>query len=168
MHTAHASKLSPRRVLVVAGAGRGRHRLWQIVRSERALAQRLREAAMDDDPLPLVDVLSCAASQLLLARQTLYSSQLPLPCTLHSLGYDLRASPRFVGFVPEQVYDDEESPDEPEGAALVERELGPVIEGLQDDRSDFGEIAKAAMRCAEVEPTHSGLRTIARLMARRG
>lgn len=165
VHAAHITKLSGRRVLVLADAGRGRFRLWQIVRNERTLAQRLREAAMDDDPVQLVTVLAGAATQLLAARDTLCSPRLALPCRLASLGYDLRAPPLFVDLVPERGDDD--VIEEIEGAALVERELAPVIDGLRDDRSDFAEIAEAVIRTAELEPSRPGLRDIAQLVLRR-
>jgi signal recognition particle receptor subunit beta len=164
VHAAHLAKLSPRRVLVLADAGHGRFRLWQVMRVERPLLLRLREAAMDDDPVQLVTVLAGSASQLLRARETLHTPRLPLACTLRTIGYDLRQAPIYVDLVPEQADEDRE---EPEGNALVERELDPIVEGLFDDRSDFTEIADAVIRAAELEPSRPGLRALAQLVLRR-
>lgn len=165
VHAAHIQKLSPRRVLVLADAGQGRYRLWQIIRTERTLADRLHEASMDDDPAQLVTVLAGAASQLLVARESLHTHRLPLPCTLRSLSYDLRSAPLYVDLVPEIT--DEDGAEEPSGSVLVQRELDPIITGLFDDRGDFIEIADAVIRSAEMEPTRPGLRALAQLVLRR-
>lgn len=160
VHAAHLASLSPRRVLVLAEAGQGRHRLWQLVRIERTLRERLALVAMDGDPLQVAFELAGASAQLLRARAVLHTQRLPLACTLDTVGHDWARAPVFVGIVPEQ---DDEQGEELEGAALVQRELAPFVRGLADDRGDFAEIASELRRVARREAPRPGLGELARL-----
>lgn len=164
VHTANLTRLSPRRVLVLAEAGGGRYRLWQLVRREPTLRDRLDESVAEADALRLVADLAGVSAHLLHARESLHTPRLPLPCTLRTIGHDWRQPPLFVGIVPENAEDDRA--DEPEGAALVERELAPVLRDLARDRSDHGEIVDEIVRRAEMDAARPGLRTLAALALR--
>lgn len=161
MHTANLVRLSTRRVLVLAEAGGGRYRLWQLVRRERTLRDRIEEAMAEADALQLVADLASTSAHLVRARELLHTPRLPLPCTLRTIGSDMARDPVFVGIVPENADDDRA--DEPEGAALVDREIGPLLRELARDRGDYDEIVDEIVRRAETDATRPGLRTLAAL-----
>ena len=155
VHAANLQRLSQRRVLVLAEAGARRYRLWQLVRIEPTLARRLEHSVSDADPLQLAIDLTHAAVHLLRARETLSTPRLTLPCTLTSISADWRQPPIFVDSLREDV--DDEGNDEPHGAMLVVRELGPVLRVLARDRGDFTEIVAALVSAAEKQATRPQL-----------
>lgn len=161
IHAAHASRLSVRRVLVLAEAGAGRHRLWQVVRREPTLEDRLGEAAMDAEPSQLAAELLAALTQLESARELLDHPRLRLPCTLRTIGHDCRRPPVYVGLVPEHVDDDEREPDD--GAPSIEREFAAILRALAADRGDFEEIVRAVARAATIGGPRPGPQMLARL-----
>lgn len=158
LHTDHLRRLSEERVLLLAGAGRGRYRLWQLVRIRPALHHRL--AQIDQAPPRVARVLSEAASLLLEARRSLHCSSLRLPCTRWTVGRGAQHQPVYVGLMPllgdrARIEDD--------GPSLLERELVPVLRRLRTERTDYPEILGELGRAREQAPEDLGLRALFRI-----
>ncbi len=71
LHAANTAHLSGGRAVILAEAGSGRRRLWQIVRAEATLRERLATALPQLEPVPLADELLSVAAQLSSARDFL-------------------------------------------------------------------------------------------------
>jgi hypothetical protein len=140
MHAINMRCLSPGRTVVLAAAGFARFRLWQLIRSEQALRERVAGALQQADPVQLAAELSEVASHLVQARALLHTQDLRLPCTLWTISGETREQPRFVGLMPEVGF---AGPEEPQGAALLERELLPLLSALFRQREDAPRIADA-------------------------
>jgi hypothetical protein len=140
MHATNLRSLSPGRTVILASAGQGRFRLWQLIRSEQALRERVASALQQGDPAQLASELLEAVAHLEKARALLHTKDLRLPCTLWTVSGETREQPRFVGLMPEVGF---EAPEEPIGAALIERELFPLLKALFRTREDGPRIADA-------------------------
>ncbi len=98
MHAACKSLLSVNRCIVLASTGQGTWRLWQIVRAERALRDRLADlvhCSTDEAAARIVE----AATLLCEIGSRMQSAPCPLPCTLDTVGYSERG-PVYVGLMP--------------------------------------------------------------------
>jgi len=140
LHATNLRCLSPGRTVVLATAGHGRFRLWQLIRAEQALRERLATSLVQPDPLVLAGELVDAACHLLEARSSLHTADLPLPCTLWTVSGDLRAQPRFIGLMPEVGV---AAPAEPRGNDLLARELKPLFRALVHQRDDVTRVLTA-------------------------
>jgi hypothetical protein len=140
LHATNLRRLSPGRTVVLASAGHSQFRLWQLIRAEQALRERLATALVQTDPLLLAGELVDAAAHLLEARASLHTEDLPLPCTLWTISGDLRAQPRFIGLMPEVGV---AAPLEPYGDALLTRELLPLFRALVHQRDDVTRVITA-------------------------
>ncbi|MET0794105.1 MAG: GTPase domain-containing protein [Polyangiaceae bacterium] len=137
LHSANTSHLSPGRAVILADAGLGRLRLWQIVRSEATLRERLATALQLSDPLQVADELIGVALQLAVARDAFNGTTVTLPCTLWTVGSGGSHRPTFVGLMPAR---DSRLPEEPTGPALLLRELSPQLRELRRARVDYSEV----------------------------
>ncbi|HEY2737725.1 MAG TPA: ADP-ribosylation factor-like protein, partial [Thermoanaerobaculia bacterium] len=125
-HTVALDRLSPQRCIVLADTGWGTWRLWQLVRAEESLRQRLRTALAGAAPTATASLLRSCAGHLLAARD-LFRLTPPLPCRLEVIGED-GDRPLYVGLLPPASWgppaDEYPLADED----LVRREMQPLIE----------------------------------------
>ena len=159
-HAASASSLSAGRAVILADAGAGRLRLWQIVRAEATLRERLAQAMPLADPREVASELLAVATQLIAARESFASSSVALPCTLWSVSANSSNRPTFVGLMPAR--DDEPSP-EPGNRALIERELLLHLRQLPRARVDYATIIAHLVSLAERAHLDSPARWLAEL-----
>lgn len=137
LHCALGQRLSNDRVLLLADAGVGRQRIWQLVRTERSLQARLNAAS--DAPVPQLAQELCLVAARLLEAQALFSrASMPLACTLETVSDEVGRVPRFVGLVPTQR---RSAPRELDDHELLIRELGPALAALMGRRNDTAELA---------------------------
>lgn len=160
LHATHGRRLSPGRAVILADAGRDRYRLWQLMRSEPTLRERI-DAALAATPERVARELLQATAHLLQARETLHCDELRLPCTLSTLGASRDAPPRFVGLMPAP---DSVPPREPTGLDLVARELSALLRTLQHQRSDFAAFVRAVLEVKQREPANVAATLIAQLV----
>jgi len=146
LHSANTAHLSPGRAVILANAGAGRLRLWQIVRAEATLRERLAAALILPDAKLVGGELLSVAQQLLAAREYFASSTAPLPCTLWTVGANPSARPSFVGLMPARSHRLEP---EPTGESLLARELRPQLRELRRSRVDYTEIVDHVLALAE-------------------
>jgi signal recognition particle receptor subunit beta len=132
LHGALASHLSSGRVLILADAGRQRQRLWQLVRVERSLQDRL-HAAATAPTAKLIDELYLSASHLLEARAQFAKLGVELACTLATVGADVGRRPIFVGLVSMRPRAAAPQCDE---AEFLAKEFGPTLAPLLACRED--------------------------------
>jgi signal recognition particle receptor subunit beta len=140
LHATNIRCLSSGRTVVLASAGGGRLRLWQLIRAEQALRERLATSLALIDPAQLATDLIEAAAHLVQARIALHTPELRLPCTLWTISGDLKTQPRFVGLMPEVGQD---APEEPRGSDLITRELTPLFRALVHQRDDVPAVIEA-------------------------
>jgi signal recognition particle receptor subunit beta len=130
LHASGTGILTASRALLLADVGGGRQRMWQLVRAEPSLRERLAAPALDAESL--ARELEWIGDRLLEARASFEAAPMALPCTLWTVSASER--PRFVGLMPGPGDDAEPEPD---GEELLERELGPQLEELERQRSDY-------------------------------
>jgi len=137
LHAANAAHISPGRAVILADAGGGRLRLWQLVRVEPVLRERLAGAMSALDPKSVASGLLEVALQLLTAREWFGKGSTHLPCTLWTVGTGNTGKPAFVGLMP-----DGHSPTLPEVGpiALLQRELTPHLRELRRARVDYADV----------------------------
>ncbi|MFT3923880.1 MAG: hypothetical protein QM778_15210 [Myxococcales bacterium] len=140
--------------MILADAGSGRLRLWQLVRVEPVLRERLAGAMAAPDARSVALGFLDVALQLLTAREWFSKGAIQLPCTLWTVGSDRPNRPTFVGLMP-----DGHSPTLPEvgPAALLRRELTPHLRELRRSRVDYAEVfaevaAQASITRAQEDP----------------
>jgi len=133
-HAANAALLSTGRAVILADAGRGRLRLWQIVRSDDSLRERLAVAVGLPEPREVANEVASIAVRLALAREAFAQASIALPCTLWTVSGSTTSRPTFVGLMPYRA-----PLREPElsGSALIGRELSPHLREMRCCRSDF-------------------------------
>jgi signal recognition particle receptor subunit beta len=124
LHATSSSVLSPRRCIVLADAGDGSWRLWQIVRVEESLREIMVRAI--DEPTPELTVLRfCqAGKQLLEAAARVASSPCDLPCTLDTIGI-AGGLALFIGLMPAAVVAEPRRSIPP--TTLLRTQLQPVV-----------------------------------------
>jgi signal recognition particle receptor subunit beta len=136
-HAQHSSLLSPGRALILADASDSTQRLWQLVRVEPSLRERLLQHDLFDmEVSALADEVCAIAEHLMVARQRIDESGLPLRCSLWTIDGTLTRAPRFVGLMPTPTG---QVDPEPDGELLLTRELLPQLR-LLSQRSDFHDI----------------------------
>jgi signal recognition particle receptor subunit beta len=140
LHAANVQRLSPGRTVILADAGAGRFRLWQLVRVTHALRERLLNCVTDADAPRLAHELQRAAYHLLRAQRTFYGNEVCLPCTLWTVSGDLDRQPQFVGLMPKPGA---QPVDELTGPELLVREFRPLLRSLESERSDYARIVEA-------------------------
>ncbi|HKP58519.1 MAG TPA: GTPase domain-containing protein [Polyangiales bacterium] len=143
LHATQQRKLSNGRAVILAPAGEGRHRLWQLVHAEQALRERLAVALSHADPEHVARELLECASHLLQARASLHTTELGLPCTLWTVSGDVATRPRFVGLMPEVGL---RSSDEPVGVELIAREFTPLLHSLREQSQHYAHVVEALAR----------------------
>jgi signal recognition particle receptor subunit beta len=137
LHAANAAQISPGRAVILADAGLGRLRLWQLVRVEPVLRERLAGAMAAVEPRMVATGLLDVAMMLLTARDWFSKGATHLPCTLWTVGSDRSGRPTFVGLMPDaQGSAAAELPP----AALLARELTPHLRELRRARVDYKEV----------------------------
>lgn len=146
LHAANTAHLSSGRAVILADAGGGRRRLWQIVRAEATLRERLAAALPLLEPAQLAAELSSVAAQLSSAREFFASTTVTLPCTLWTVGANSSSRPTFVGLMPPPT---QRAPSEPSGRELLRRELSPQLRELRRSRVDYSEVALRLCALAE-------------------
>lgn len=157
-HSANAAHLSTGRAVILADAGHGNLRLWQIVRAEATLRERLAAALGIGDAQQAAAEVLAVATQLVLAREALSTATVQLPCTLWSVGASSSYRPTFVGLMP---YRASAAPEEPNGRALLERELSAHLRELRRARVDFSEVVAGVVVPAERAAPHTPARWLA-------
>ena len=98
LHAACKSVLSVNRCIVLANTGQGTWRLWQIVRAERPLRDRLTDiqrCTTDEAAARIVEV----ATLLCEIGSRMQKAPCNLPCTLDTVGWGDRG-PVYVGLMP--------------------------------------------------------------------
>jgi signal recognition particle receptor subunit beta len=143
LHAANVQRLSPGRTVILADAGGGRYRLWQLVRASYALRERLVASVADADGDTLARELEAAAFHLLSARRAFEASDVSLPCTLWTVSGDLQRQPKFVGLMPKPRAERLEQPTDDQ---LLEREFRPLFLSLRNERNDFPSVISALSR----------------------
>lgn len=146
MHAASAAHISPGRAVILADAGLGRLRLWQLVRVEPVLRERLAGAMASPDARSVATGLLDVALQLLTAREWFSKGATYLPCTLWTVGSDRSGRPTFVGLMP-----DSQTAATPEltPPALLSRELTPHLRELRRARVDYSEVFSEIVALSE-------------------
>ena len=160
LHAANAGRISTGRAVILADAGNGRLRLWQLVKVESALRERLDQVLSASDGKALAEGLLEVATLLLQAREWFESGSVELPCTLWTVGSARQPRPCFVGLMP-----DLSSPlgKDVSGRALLDRELGPHLRELRRARVDHGAMLRELMARAELATPESPQRILAEL-----
>jgi hypothetical protein len=146
LHAANIAHLSAGRAVILADAGSGRRRLWQIVRAEATLRERLATALPQLEPEALAAELISVATQLASAREFFATTTVTLPCTLWTVGASASSRPTFVGLMPTREH---QAPAEPMGRELLRRELSPQLRELRRSRVDYAEVAARVTALAE-------------------
>jgi signal recognition particle receptor subunit beta len=146
LHSANTAHLSGGRAVILADAGNGRLRLWQIVRSEATLRERLASACQLPEAMQVADELVGVAVQLAVARESFEDTTIGLPCTLWTVSSGTSYRPTFVGLMPSRH---SQIPSEPRGRELLLRELSPQLRELRRARVDYGEIVARIVARAE-------------------
>jgi signal recognition particle receptor subunit beta len=162
LHAMNVRKLSAGRALILADAGRGKVRLWQLVRDEPTLRARVLAKAHKADAQVLASELNAVALLLLRAREVLHSKALRLTCALSTLGTNVAGQPIYAGLMPQVAND---VAPELDGAELIEREMTPLIRLFAFERDDFAQVADALGRWPQREPGLAA-QTLARIGAR--
>lgn len=146
LHSANTAHLSAGRAVILADAGGGRLRLWQIVRSEATLRERLAAAFPSADPERVARELLYVAAQLAAAREHFETTTVTLPCTLWTVGAVSSGRPTFVGLMPPR---DGHLPVEPSGRELLLRELSPQLRELRRSRVDYADLVARVSALAD-------------------
>ena len=139
LHATYVQRLSSGRALVLADAGAGRLRLWQLVRTVPTLETRLIQRAATASAEQLAAALGRAAHHLLTARTTLPAPGLRLSCTLSTVGLNHHNCAVYAGLMHQPAT--QASATEPSGIALLEREFLPLLREFKTGRSDFDVLA---------------------------
>ncbi|HYQ44035.1 MAG TPA: GTPase domain-containing protein [Polyangiaceae bacterium] len=146
LHSANTAHLSSGRAVILADAGHGRLRLWQIVRSEATLRERLASACQLPEANQVADELIGVAIQLAVARESFEDTTINLPCTLWTVGSGLSYRPTFVGLMPSRH---SQLASEPRGRELLLRELSPQLRELRRTRVDYADVVTRVVSRAE-------------------
>jgi hypothetical protein len=109
----------------------------------------------------VADGILAVAAQLLSAREWFASGTVALPCTLWTVGAADPTRPSFVGLMPTLG---SSVPAEPEGRALLERELLLHLRAMRRARVDFGELQRELIARAETSAHGSPARLVAEVV----
>jgi len=163
LHSANTAHLSAGRAVILADAGSGRLRLWQIVRSEATLRERLASACQLPEASQVADELVGVASQLAVARESFADTTIGLPCTLWTVGSGASYRPTFVGLMPSRH---SQLPNEPRGRDLLLRELSPQLRELRRVRVDYEQVVSRLAARAEFAAREAPARWLAEVVLR--
>ena len=161
LHSANTAHLSAGRAVILADAGNGRLRLWQIVRSEATLRERLAAACQLPEANPVADELIGVATQLAVARESFAGTTIGLPCSLWTVGSGASYRPTFVGLMPGRDCD---LPSEPRGRELLRRELSPQLRELRRARIDYADVVSRIVSRAEFAAREAPARWLAEIV----
>lgn len=126
LHASGQRWLSGPRVVVLAAAGDGTWRLWQIVKIEQSLRDLLVLNLGDGSPAGLLRRLLDSGRLLLAATESLVMAPCRLPLRIDTIGAP-RGIPLYVGFLPDPFLIRTPQPIQREQrAALLRRELGAL------------------------------------------
>lgn len=162
LHVANTTHLSSGRAVILADAGHGRLRLWQIVRSEATLRERLAAALPMPDADQVARELIAVAAQLAAAREYFSTTTVSLPCNLWTVGGNGSSRPLFVGLMPAP---DSHLRSEPDGQELLARELSPQLRELRRSRIDYSEIVTRVATLASLTGQHSPAHWLSEIVA---
>ncbi len=154
LHSANADHISAGRAVILAEAGQGRLRLWQLVRVEPVLRERLATVMGAKDTKRAATGLLEIAIQLLAARDWFGKGAIHLPCTLWTVGAAKAKKPTFVGLMPDHAHKMKEL----ESRSLLERELTPHLREMRRTRVDYAEIFSFVVALAEAAPANEPVR----------
>jgi hypothetical protein len=161
LHSANTAHLSAGRAVILADAGSGRLRLWQIVRSEATLRERLAAALPLPDPRQVAQELLDVAIQLTVARDHFATTTVALPCTLWTVGASNSTRPTFVGLMPPRGG---HGASEPRGRDLLQRELSPQLRELRRSRVDYTDIVARVTSLADLAARETPARWLSELV----
>ncbi len=136
LHAACMNVVSPHRCIVLASTGDGRWRLWQIVRAEESLRDRVERASSESEPAEVFESLCQTAHLLVDVNERIAGSPCELTVSLDTIGA-CDESGMYIGLMPESQIE----PSLPRVAAfsLLLNELGPMLAlDLADLRPDLG------------------------------
>jgi signal recognition particle receptor subunit beta len=126
LHSGGQRWLSGPRVVVLAASGDGEWRLWQIVRIEETLRDRIVAGIDDSSPEGLLRRLLDAGRLLLSATESLAMASCRLPLRIDTIGAP-RGIPLYVGFLPDPFLVRPSQPfHQEQRLALLRRELGAL------------------------------------------
>jgi hypothetical protein len=162
LHSANTAHLSGGRAVILADAGSGRLRLWQIVRSEATLRERLAGALLSADPAQVARELLSVAGQLAAACEYFSLTTLRLPCTLWTVGANQSSRPMFVGLMPARG---STIPPEPNGRDLLWRELSPQLRELRRSRVDYADVVMHVSSLTHSAASETPARWLSELVA---
>ncbi len=124
MHATVSTVLSPRRCIVLAEAGDGSWRLWQIVRVEESLREAMTRALDEATPEHTVLQLCEGGKQLLDTVMRVAEMPIDLACTLDTIG-SADDTGMYIGLMPTEATDHRPGTVVP--TTLLRTELGPVV-----------------------------------------
>lgn len=146
VHAAAQRWFSAPRVLVLASDGRGMWRLWQIVKTEPSLRERVTHHA---SPRAFLRGLLDAGRVVLAATETLPLAPCRLPITAETIG-EQNGAPLYVGFLPDPFQARTAYAISAEHrAAMLRRELGALAS------AGLGEHAQADFPALEEMVRHN-------------
>jgi signal recognition particle receptor subunit beta len=161
LHSACAQQISAGRVVILADAGFGQLRLWQIVRVDSLLREQLAHILSSEDPQEIARGMLEIAVRLTSAREWFEGASARLPCTLWTVGASTSYRPEFAGLMPDSATN---GPVEPHGRELIERELIPHLRDLRRMRVDYLEISRRVMSLAETSSPQTPVRWLAEIV----
>lgn len=124
LHAASATAISSRRCIVLADAGDGSWRLWQVVRVEESLREQLSRAVDEGTPEQALHRLVQGGKHLLEAMARIAGTPCDLACTLDSIGSS-NDGPVYVGLMPSVLTEETRTIVMP--ATLLRSQLEPVV-----------------------------------------
>ena len=154
LHAANSQLLSTGRAVILGDAGDGRLRLWQLVRADTALRERLATAMVLPEPVAVARDLADVATRLAASRDAFRAATIPLPCTLWTVGVSSSYKHAFVGLMPS--HNTRLGP-ELDGQALFEREFSPHLRDLRRTRVDYRDVVRRVRELADAAPAESAL-----------
>jgi hypothetical protein len=138
IHGLLANHLSSGRILILADAGARRQRIWQMVRVEPTLHDRLK-GAVEAPAKEFAEILYLGGAHLIEARARLAGAGVALACTLDTIGGEIARRPLFVGLMPLEPR--AALPDRSD-TELLAKEFAPALARLLARREDVREIAR--------------------------
>jgi hypothetical protein len=141
VHAVNERQLSPGRAVILSPWADRTHRLWQLVRLQPSLRERLDEGFEVLPASALAGMLLQAASHLVRAHKSLREAGLAVRCSLWSVSAQLDHPPVYLGLLPPQTLgepmDCADTPDQ-----VVEREFLPWMQACLDRRPDRDHVAR--------------------------
>ncbi|HTQ80293.1 MAG TPA: hypothetical protein VMM92_09870 [Thermoanaerobaculia bacterium] len=133
-HATGRERLSPQRCLALAETGSGTSRLWQVVRSEKSLRQKLKAALQEAQAAGAAPALTAWAALLLAARAAFHQPP-ALPCRSDLVGERAgRPVPVYVGLLPPAGWKPSEDELALADRTFLRRELQPLLEATAAER----------------------------------